>query len=456
MDRKPQFDRLEGTSRDLALEVLYYCNREGMFAHKALATASMRAKPAASVRKSATEIAFGAIRRMLALDYAIAKTSGRTLGEIDPLLADILRIASYQIVYMRSEAGYAVVDSAVEQAKKLAHKSASGFVNAVLRKMTAPGFTAPLPDRAADPALWLSVSESHPRWMVDDWIARFGFDRAFTMCRYDNEAPPASIRRNSMKASASDLASMLLDAGMESEPGSLSPYALVLKSWEDVTSNPKFSEGYYSVQDQSSMLVAEVLDLLPGETVLDICSAPGGKACHAAEIMNDRGRVVAADSNAPRLELVNDNARRLGLKSVETVVADARTIHSKYEGAVDAVIADLPCSGLGVLSRRPDARWRKDAKQAKSLAEAGASMLDSAAKCLKIGGRMAFSTCTVSVEENENQLRSFLDRHPGFGPVPIRRLEELGYSSPGSGYAQLLQGVHGSDGFFISLISRLK
>lgn len=436
------------------MEVLYYCNREGMFAHRALETAAMRSRPPASVRKSATEMAFGAIRRMLTLDYAIEKASGRAMGEIDPILADILRIASYQFSYMRSEAGYAVVDSAVEQAKRLSHKGASGFVNAVLRKMSAPGFTAPLPDREGDPAHWLSVSESHPRWMVDDWIARFGFDNAYAMCRYDNDVPPASVRPNPMKAEASGLASMLLEIGIESEPGRLSASALVLKSWDRVTSNPLFTGGYYSVQDQASMLVAEALGLRPGETVLDICSAPGGKACHAAEIMGDEGRVIAADANAKRLRLVKENARRLGLKSVEAVVSDAACVHEAYEGTADAVIADLPCSGLGVLARRPDARWRKDAHQARSLAEAGASMLDSAARCLKKGGRMVFSTCTVTAEENEAQLKGFLERHPDFGAVPLERLEGLGISMPGSGYAQLLQGVHGSDGFFISLISR--
>ena len=455
MDRKPDFKRLEGTSRDFALEVLYYCREKGMFAHKALTVASAGKSEAKGSRKAATEMSFGSIRRLISLDRAISQASGRDIGTVDPVLADILRIAVYQLLFMRGEAPYAVVDSAVEQAKRLMGKGASGFANAILRKVSAPGFTPSVPDRGSDPAAWLSVTESHPLWIVKDWIGRFGMDAAEGMCRYDNETPPAFVRVNSMKTTRDELIERLAENGTRPVPGGISPFAVRLPSWDAVASGEAFEEGLYSVQDQSSMLVAEMLAPEPGEFVIDMCAAPGGKTCHAAELARDGAKVLACDSNANRLELVDQNARRLSLKSVETMTADASKLYESFAGKADAVMADVPCSGLGVLSRRPDARWRKDYSQADEFAKIGSAILDSAAMCLRPGGRLVFSTCTVSERENELQLKDFLARHKEFAPVPLARLEALGISGKGSGYAQLLQGIHESDGFFISLFHKL-
>lgn len=454
MDRKPDFNRLEGTSRDFALEVLYYCHEKGMFAHKALTVAAVGKTGEKASRGAATEMSFGSIRRLISLDRAISQASGRAIEAVDPLLADILRIAVYQLLYMRKEASYAVVDSAVEQAKRLIGKGASGFANAVLRKVAAAGFALELPDPGSDPAAWLSVAESHPLWIVEDWTERFGMEAATGMCRYDNETPPAFVRVNSMKLTRDELIDRLAEKGSRPAPGGISPYAVKLPSWDSVASGDAFEEGLYSVQDQSSMLVAEMLAPKPGEFVIDMCAAPGGKTCHAAELAQDGARVLACDSNAKRLDLVGQNARRLSLKSVETMTADASKLHEKFAGKADAVMADVPCSGLGVLSRRPDARWRKDPSQTEEFAKISSSILDSAAQCLRPGGRLVFSTCTVSERENEKQLEDFLSRHHDFSPVPLKRLETLGISGEGSGYAQLLQGIHESDGFFIALLHK--
>ncbi len=454
MARRPSFENLSGTSRDVALEVLYNCLVEGQFAHKALTEASPRRRPEPRVRAAATEMAFGAIRMKLALDWAIVKAAGRPESGIDPVTMQILRLAEYQLSYMRDEARYAIVDTAVMQARKLTNQGAAGFVNAVLRKLSSASFERAFPDRQKDPILWLSVVKSHPDWIVRGWVGRFGFDTALRMCEYDNSVPAPTIRANRLKAGREGLAALLEASGRRSTPGALSSYSLCLQDWTDAASGELFEKGYYSIQDESSMLVAELLEPKAGMTVIDMCSAPGGKACHAAELSDDSATVIAADSNVARLDLIRQNASRLGLVSVKPLLADASRMHETHKEAADRIIADVPCSGLGVLSRRPDSRWRKRKDEAEGFAALGAAILDSAAVCLKPAGRLAFSTCTISEAENERQIESFLLRHPEFTPVPLTLLEHAGISAVGSGEAQLLGGIHGTDGFFISLLEK--
>ncbi len=454
MVRRPAFENLSGTSRDIALEVLYYCMQEGLFAHKALSDVQRMRKPDQRARASATEMAFGAIRMLLPLDNIIEAASGRKIKQIDPQIACVLRLAAYQLFYMKGEAGFAVVDAAVEQAKKISNTGAAGFVNAVLRKATAAGFAPVLPDRNTEPEKWLSIVQSHPDWIIKQWVSRFGMDKAFLMCQYDNASPQAVIRVNTMKNTRAALLESLKAEGKPAAEGAISEYAIRLEGWGGAASGALFEAGCYSVQDESSMLVAEVLDPKAGELILDVCSAPGGKACHAAELSADSADIIAVDSNSARLALVEDNAARLGLKCIRTMAADASKLHFRYQDKADAVMADVPCSGLGVLSRRADARWRKDPTQAAQFAKIGADILDSAAVCLKKGGRLVFSTCTVSEQENEEQVAAFLARHKDFSLQPLKRLEGLGFSEPGSGMAQLLQGVHGSDGFFLALMRK--
>jgi 16S rRNA (cytosine967-C5)-methyltransferase len=391
---------------------------------------------------------------LLPLDNIIETASGRKIKQIDPQIACVLRLAAYQLFYMKGEAGFAVVDAAVEQAKKISNTGAAGFVNAVLRKATAVGFAQVLPDRKSEPEKWLSIEQSHPDWIIRQWVSRFGMDKAALMCQYDNASPQAVIRVNTMKNSRAALLESLAAEGKPAAYGELSEYAIRLEGWAGAASGDLFEAGCYSVQDESSMLVAEVLEPKAGELILDVCSAPGGKACHAAELSEDRADIIAIDSNPARLPLVEENAKRLGLKCIRTMAADASKLHLRYQGKADAIVADVPCSGLGVLARRADARWRKDPSQAAQFAKIGADILDSAALCLKSGGRLVFSTCTVSIEENEEQVSSFLERHKDFSPIPLKRLEGLGISEPGSGTAQLLQGVHGSDGFFLALMRK--
>jgi 16S rRNA (cytosine967-C5)-methyltransferase len=452
--RRPGFERLSGTSRDLALEVLYNCGQDGLFAHKALLEVQRLRRPEAKARATATEMAFGTIRMALALDNIIEGASGRKTSSLDPEVLNILQLAVYQLNYMRHEAAFAVVDSAVEQAKKISNPGSSGFVNAILRKISQPGFTPLLPNKQRQPAKWLSVTQSHPLWIVEEWIARFGPDRAFAMCAYDNEAPSATIRVNTIKTNRDELIRSLAAEQKTASTGIYSNQAIRLKGWLGAASGTLFEKGMYSVQDESSMLVAEAIQPRPGELILDLCSAPGGKACHAAELSGDEAHIIACDSNEKRLELVKENAVRLGLKSIETVLADAGSLYLSYKGKADAAIADVPCSGLGVLARRPDARWRKSPQQHFECAGIGATILDSAALCLKPGGRLVFSTCTISELENEAQIESFLKRHPEFHPLPLKNLEAAGVSAPGSGFAQLLQGIHGTDGFFLALMAK--
>ncbi len=474
MTRRPDFRRASASGRDLATEIVYTCDQDGAFAHAAWSRALSGRNPDPRERRLGMELAFGSIRRKKTLDWCIAKAAGRSIEDIDPLARSVLRVGVYQLLFMSRIPAHAAVSEAVESARRLGHPGIAGFVNAVLRRIASPRFDPGYPDPADEPAKSLGVTLSYPEWLVESWIGEFGPETAARMLEAGNQAPAVVLRANTLRVSRDELAEKLgrlggaaptgtdvnagATAGVATQPGLYAPEALwIVGPLESVESLPGFREGLFSVQDESSMLVAHVMGR--PRLVIDSCAAPGGKATHIAELARDEARVVACDVSARKVALISESARRLGLRSVEAVECDARELPAEWAGKADAVLVDAPCAGLGVLARRADARWRKEPDDVVQLARLQSEILSAAAACVAPGGVLVYSTCTVGRAENADQAEAFLQNRPDFRPSPLAPHmpsdAARALCDGDSHMLQLLPGISGTDGFFMARFVRL-
>lgn len=445
------------SGRDLALMALYRVDAEGAYASLALREVFRRHPADRRERALATELAYGAVRRLNTLDFVIGRFARRQPAEMDPWTRSILRLAAYQILYSERIPAYAAVAEAVSQAGRHG-RGLAGFVNAVLRALVRERDAVPFPSPEEDPVAHLSLVHSHPEWLVRRWLRRYGFEATRRLLEHDNAPPPLVIRANRLRTDPAALAARLAAEGAAASPGRYLAEALVISSLQGSLEDlPSFRAGLFTIQDESSMLAARVLDPQPGELVIDMAAAPGGKTTHIAELMDDRGRIIACDVHPGRLELVRENCRRLGVTAVEMVAADGRELPARYRGAARRVLVDAPCSGLGVLNRRPDARWRKRPEQIAGLAVLQGELMEAAAACLAPGGVLVYSTCTTEPEENDEVVARFLAAHPDFAPEPLDPFLPEGLAGEGvSGRMQLLPFRHGLDGFFIARLRRLR
>jgi 16S rRNA (cytosine967-C5)-methyltransferase len=361
-------------------------------------------------RALAGEIATGALRWQGAIDHVIEAFAGRAIGRLDPEVVAILRISNFQLLHLDRVPASAVVDDAVQLAKKAGKKSASGFVNALLRRVSRERDRLPLP---AEPAIdLLSITLSHPRWLAARWLARYGVEAATAWARFDNAPAPLTLRANTLTTSASELIRILEGSGVESCPARFAPNGVVVTSGNPLLT-PLAHSGAFVVQDEASQLVGLYAGASPGERILDACASPGGKTTQMAAAMGDNGLVVAADVRNRRVELLARTVAISGARSIRVVRADARDI-APFRAVFDAVLVDAPCSGLGTIRRDPDVRWRRAEADLAPLAAAQRDMLERLAPVVIPGGRLVYSTCSSEPEENEVVVADFLDAHPEF------------------------------------------
>lgn len=413
-------------------------------------------------RALATELVYGVLRWQGQLDWLIDRAAEGGRHRPSGPVRHVLRLAAYELLHLQSVPARATCHQAVELVREY-RPQAAGFVNALCRRMqrlTAGGTEHLWPDADEDPVAHLAVRYSHPHWMVARWLQRWGWEETEALLAANNVPPPLTVRVNRLRTDRETVLARWRAAGLDADVTELSPDGLRLHGTEGgVPSLPGFAEGWFVVQDESSQLVGWAVAPRPGERVLDMCSAPGGKTTHLAELMEDRGTIVALDVEPSRLRLLEDNVRRLGLRSIVPRALDAAAVAGAGLEPFDRVLLDAPCTGLGVLRRRAEARWQKKPDDVQALAELQRRLLDQAATQVRPGGVLVYTVCTTEPEETVNQIDGFLARWPQFRPDPLAPVlppSAARLVADGAATLTLLPHRHGVDGFFIArLVHRL-
>jgi len=449
------------SAREVALRLLTRIEQEAAYANLALGDWLNRSGVTGPDRGLATELVYGGLRHRLTLDWVIDQFSTTPTAKMTPWIRNILRQGVYQLLFLDRIPVNAAVSESVELAKRFGHPGTVRLVNAVLRGISRSKGTINYPDVKQEPVRHISVRYSHPEWMVQRWLGQFGLEGTIALCQTNNRAPDLFLRCNTLKVKPEELMPVLSEQGVKTEPAQLAPEGLkVVEGRLAVEELPSFGGGLFTVQGESSMLVGYAVKPRPGSTAVDCCSAPGGKTTHLAQLMQNHGRVYAFDIHPHRLGLVKDACRRLGIDIVETFMADARELPEWLDGKADAVLVDAPCSGLGVLRGRPDARWRKEPADLEQLPSLQLAILDRAAGCVCPGGVLVYSTCSIAPEENNGVIERFLKGHPEFTadnllpflPFSPERPEDR--HTAAEGWIQLLPHIHGTDGFFICRLKK--
>ena len=434
-------------ARRCAYVVLRRVFEQDAWADRALHAEARRHRLDGRERALATQLAYGAVQRRATLDFLTEQLAGRPASDLDPPVRAGLRLGLFQLCYLDRVPAHAAVGEAVELVKGDAPRGA-GLVNAVLRRAAREGeaLLAALGDATPAEA---AIRHSHPEWIAELWWRTLGPDAARAVMAADNAPTEAVIRVNTLRAEPAALAERLPVA---SHPDTALPEALVLDGPLDAFGTPEWEAGLFMPQSRAAMTVSRLLAPQPGQRVLDLCAAPGGKTTHIAALMGDSGTVVAVERHRGRADALRRTARRMGATSVEVVCEDAAAV--TFEADFDRVLVDPPCSDLGTLASRPDARWRKSAEQVERLTAAQASILAAGARALRPDGVLVYSTCTISPAENERVVDDFLAAHPQFTADDLSRDEPV-WQHPGvPAYLQTLPHRDGTDGFFIARLRR--
>lgn len=403
-----------------------------------------------------TELVYGTIQRLSTIDYYLGRFVAKGIMKLEPWVRGLLRISFYQLYYLDRIPTHAVVNEAVNIAKRKGHQGISGMVNGVLRNVIRQKEQLTLPDNLP-PVQRIALAHAHPEWMVARWIAQYGEETAERICEANNGTPHVSVRVNAMKGDRESVLREMREAELNAASSPLAPSGIVVEGGGNMAHTRWFAEGAISIQDESSMLVAEALDPQPGMHVLDCCAAPGGKTAHIAEKMRNEGKLWANDIHPHKEQLIREQTERLGLSCVETVVGDALQLgHRLPAESLDRILLDAPCSGLGVIRRKPDLKWRKRETEINDIAALQYELLASVQRLLKPGGILVYSTCTIDAEENERVVSRFLQSHGHFEldtewPAQLRHIVNQQHSVG----VQLLPQHYGSDGFYIARLRRL-
>ncbi|MDP8249077.1 MAG: 16S rRNA (cytosine(967)-C(5))-methyltransferase RsmB [Candidatus Tritonobacter lacicola] len=423
-------------AREIAYSVLLRHRRGAGNASELLNRAFLEEKPAASDRALATELIYGCIRRRLTLEWLIREYSRfRLPADVKVLLS----LGLYQLLYLDRIPDYAAVNESVRMARAAGKKKWASTVNAILRRVQDDRRNLSWPSREEGLKKHLEVRHSHPAWLVDILLKDFGPCSAEEILKENNRRPPITIRCNTLKVRPEELGVRLASEGIDAEPAGAGQIFFRIRSDIPVFEIAAFREGLFTVQDVSAGLAVEMLGPRPGESILDLCAGPGGKTTHIAQLTRDRGEIVAIDISVDKVRMIEDSCRRLGIRSVRCVRGDGREGGSLCGGRLfDRVLVDAPCSNTGVLRRRVEARWRMNPSRVKELSGLQLSLLKAASRCLKKGGYLVYSTCSILRDENDAVLGKF-----------------LAWCNAGLSHAVLkLQGRHSGDGIYCALMRR--
>jgi 16S rRNA (cytosine967-C5)-methyltransferase len=446
-------ENADPSARRLANEILVKVDRQKAYADILLDHALKGAVLEAADRALLTELVYGTLRWRGTIDARLQRKLRRPLSETEPSIRNLLRLACYQLFYLDRIPSYAAVDEAVELAKRYGGRRAATFVNGVLRNLLREGESVPLDNSVAS----LGARYSHPEWLVRRWLAEFGNEEAAALMRANNDRAPLALRVNSLKSDRKQLLERLGRAGVEAKAASFSAHGVVLPSVGAIERLPGFAEGLFQVQGEASQLVVELLAPRTGERILDACAAPGGKSTYIAELQKDQGEVCAVDISARGVERIRQNAARLGLRSIRAVVVDAtHPLPDSLKTSFDRILLDAPCSGLGTLRGHPEIKWQREETDVRRLSQLQQKLLDRVARHLKPAGVLVYSTCTLTTDENEQNVEAFLAAHGEFELQDAARYlsSEARHMTRGK-YFQALPQRDNTDGFFAARLRKV-
>ncbi len=442
-------------ARQAALKILRDIYENEAYANIALGKYFSHNEIEEQDRRFITEIVYGTVKAGDTLLWILRQYIKMPVRKVHPVIRTILRMGIYQLIYMDKVPESAACNESVKLAKKYGHAGTVKFVNAVMRSIARDKSKCDFDKIKQDTPLYTALKYWHPEWLVNLFIKEFGIEQTEELCRFNNTDAPLSIRCNTLKISADDLLKMLREKDAVCQKSFFCSEGIVCTKHPALSKLNILNSGQAVMQDESSMLVAHVMRPEATDFIIDVCSAPGGKATHMAALMQNQGTVLANDIYEHKLKLIQDNADRLGLHNIKTNIADARSLGEKYEQKADKVLADVPCSGLGVLRRKADARWNKSAEEIEKLPQLQYEILESAAKAVKINGILVYSTCTIIKRENIDVIDRFLAEHNDFVLESVDNFLPEKLRGRGA-VLQLLPHIDNTDGFFIARMKRIK
>jgi len=444
-----------GNARALAWEILQRVE-DGAYADALLGHRLSRSELAVRDQALATCLVYGTLAWQGYLDHLIAAFSQRPPAALDAPVRTVLRLALFQTCVLTKIPNFAAVDTAVNLIKSFRGGSAASLVNAVLRRASTGWHTVEFPSRQTDPIGFLTSRWSHPRWLVERWIDQYGLEDTETLLGANNEPAPTVLRVNRRVSDPATLLERLRAAGHTVEPGTYSPLAIRIAHGGAPEQLAGYADGTFSLQGEASQLIGYLLNPQPGDRVLDACAAPGGKTTHLAELMDNRGEIVALDSNARGIERLRRMAQRLRISIIKAQVADSTVLPLAHDSLFDCVLVDAPCSGLGTLREHPEVKWRRTAADCAMLAVLQLRLLSGTAASVRPGGALVYATCTLTREENDDVVASFLTAHPAFAvDDPTALLPPSAHALIGAdGMLRTLPHRHGLDGFFAVRLKR--
>lgn len=439
--------------RKLALEVLLSVMEEGVFCDKAIHRAFAENTLEQRDRSFLTRLVEGTVERCIELDAIVNAFSKVKVNKMKPVIRTILRMAVYQIYYMEQVPDSAACNEAVKLTIKKKFVNLKGFVNGVLRTIIREKESFRLPYSSEKERV--SLQYSMPEWIVERFLRDYGKRAETILQQFLAEKGMLHIRVNTSKYSVEEVRESLERQGVVVTPGNLFDYALTISKYGDITALEAFQKGMFQVQDESSMVAVAVAGIKKEDTVIDVCAAPGGKTLHAADRLCGTGKVYAADLSEQKVCLIQENALRNGFDNIEIYVNDATVLRNEWINQADVVIADLPCSGLGVIGKKCDIKYKTKEEDIVALSNIQKEILRTAGRYVKPGGKLVFSTCTIAPEENQENV-AWITRNLDFCTVSIEELlpERLRGSTGTQGYIQILPDMAGTDGFFVSCYER--
>lgn len=436
-------------ARKTALDALIRVEKDAAYSNLALDSRLREDSLSPRDGALASALFYGVLERSISLDYVLGTYLRQPAGKLKPEVRMLLRMGAYQLLYMDKIPPSAAVNETVNLAKRDKKTAfASGLINGVLRSLQRGGVQ--LPDKEKEPLKYFEAFYSCPEWLIELLINAYGEENAAAFLQANFGRPPLTVRVNSLKTTVEAAAEMLAQEGVQAEQAAL-PFALSLKGTGSVENLQAYKNGMLHVQDLASQYCCAALGAQPGESVLDVCSAPGGKAFTISEIMENRGSVTALDLYPARVSLIQSGAQRLGITSLNAFVNDATKFRDDFP-QYDRVLCDVPCSGLGILRRKPEIR-QKSKEDIDNLPDLQYLIMCMSVKYVKPNGRIIYSTCTVNPDENEKNVQRFLDEHREYRAVRVLpELKRWGEDTP---WITLFPHLHGTDGFFIAAIERV-